>query len=101
MDYTANGPPSERDVVFHVVEFPGRFLGGRLRFTAFGRRRLAPGLAARFTRSRSRAKHLHGVGANLGRVAVLAFLVLPLAGAQLALYVDLRALLQVFASDFG
>src|SRR5258706_169039 len=33
MDYTANGQCSERDVVFHVVEFPGGVLGGRFRFT--------------------------------------------------------------------
>ena len=43
------------------------------------------------------AEHLHLVGDDLGRVAVAAFLVLPLARAQRAFDVDLRALAQVFA----
>ncbi len=44
------------------------------------------------TAARAAAEHLHLVGVDLGRVAVAAFLVLPLARAQLALDVDLRAL---------
>src|SRR3972149_6839429 len=57
--------------------------------------------AARLARARSRTEHLHHVGADFGGVAVLTLLVLPLAGAQAALDVDLRALLQVFARDLG
>src|SRR3982750_1936697 len=86
---------SERNVVFHVVELAGRLLRGRrgrglrLGSTRPFRTRLAgPG---------PRAEHLHRVGDDLGRVAVLAFLVLPLARADAALDVDLRALLEVFA----
>src|SRR5262245_34494261 len=101
---------SERNIVFHVVELAGRLLGrAALRVVA----RSATASAGLFARScaRSRllarraaafapAEHLHGVAANLGRVAVLAgLLVLPLAGAKLSLDVHLRALLQVLARD--
>ena len=47
------------------------------------------------------AEHLHFVGHDLRGVAVLAFLVLPLARAQLAFDVNLRALAQVFGGDLG
>src|ERR1700683_10693 len=47
------------------------------------------------------AEHLHLVGADLGGVAVAAFLVLPLACAQSALNIDLRALAQVFGGDLA
>src|SRR6185503_15538549 len=88
---------SERNVVFHVVELARRLLG---------RRGCGPGLAAaargrlaRLARALATPEHLHHVGADLGGVAVLAVLVLPLARAQLALDIDLRALLQVLAGD--
>src|SRR4051794_28901221 len=88
---------SERNVVFHVVELAGRLFrgrrGGGLRLgsaSAFRTRLAGPG---------TRAEHLHRVGDDLGRVAVLALLVLPLARADAALDVDLRALLQIFARD--
>src|SRR5882762_7123562 len=94
---------SERNIVFHVVELAGGLLGGRLglgglALGGLGLDALARGLA-RLARARARAQHLHHVAANLGAVAVLPFLVLPLARAQAALDVDLRALLQVLARD--
>src|SRR5205085_5273691 len=45
-------------------------------------------------------EHLHVVTDDLGRVALVPLLVLPLAGAQASLDVDLRALAQVLAGDF-
>jgi hypothetical protein len=48
----------------------------------------------------ARVEHLHFVGDDFRGVAVLALLVLPLARAQRAFDVDLRALLQVLAGDF-
>src|SRR6266850_1294252 len=97
-DYIAD---SERNVVFHVVELAGRLLGCRgglgLRCLLTGG--ITAGLPSRFTRSGARAEHLHGVGDDLRAVAVLAFLVLPLARADAALDVHLRALLQIFARD--
>src|SRR6185436_20593558 len=75
--------------------------GFRLGRLAFYRRRVAPHFSARLTGARARAEHLHAVAHDLGGVAVLAFLVLPLARAQAALDVDLRALLQIFAGDLG
>src|SRR5213075_3371385 len=91
---------SERNVVFHVVEFAGRLLRGRS-----GRRSLRLGCPRRFrtrlARAGARAEHLHRVGDDLGAVAVLAFLVLPLPRADASLDVDLRALLQVFAGDLS
>src|SRR5690606_25943089 len=89
---------SERNVVFHVVELARRLLGGG----AFGRRaRLRGpgrgGIVARPATAFPAPEHLHGVGADLGGVAVLPVLVLPLAGAQASLDIDLRALLQVLA----
>src|SRR5882672_6427874 len=64
---------------------------------AFGALGHRASLAAAF----APAEHLHHVGADLGAIAVLAVLVLALARAQLALDVDLRALLQVLAGDLG
>src|SRR5690554_6541644 len=46
-------------------------------------------------------EHLHVVDHDLGGVAVLAVLALPLAGLQAALDVDLAALLQVLLGDLG
>src|SRR6266850_6804080 len=96
-DYIAD---SERNVVFHVVELARRLLGRRRGLglgcllghclTALRSRLAGPG---------ARAEHLHGVGDDLRAVAVLAFLVLPLARADAALDVHLRALLQIFARD--
>src|SRR6266850_7506005 len=97
-DYIAD---SERNVVLHVVELARRLLrrrSARSRASALGGlHRFGPRLAA----TGARAEHLHGVGDDLGRVAVLAFLVLPLPRAQAALDVDLRAFLQVFPGDLG
>src|SRR6185437_6393374 len=45
------------------------------------------------------AEHLHLVANDLGGIALVALLVLPLAGAQAALNIDLRAFFQVFAGD--
>ena len=45
-------------------------------------------------------KHLHFVRVDLGRESVLPVLVLPLAGFQLALKIDLRSLFEILAGDF-
>src|SRR6185436_11683488 len=89
----------ERNVVLHVVEL-APLLPGRRRRLALGRG-LSARLAATFARARTRAEHLHPVANDLGRVALVAVLVLVLAGANPSLDVDLRPLLQVFASDLG
>src|SRR5687767_9038633 len=89
---------SERNIVFHVVELAG-LLGGRRRVPRFRRLGLHRGLGARLAAALAAAEHLHHVGADLGGVAVLTLLVLPLARAQAAFDVDLRALLEVFAGD--
>src|SRR3954464_15141842 len=95
---------SERNIVFHVVELAGRLLrrrcgrlGGAARSGLAAVGHFGAWLAATFAPS----EHLHDVGANLGAVAILAVLVLPLARAQAALDIHLRAFLQVFAGDFG
>src|SRR5436190_20870863 len=92
---------SERNIVFHVVELARRLLGGGLglgglALGGLGLGALPRGLA-RLAGAGARPQHLHDVAADLGRVAVLPLLVLPLARAQAALDVDLRALLQVLA----
>jgi hypothetical protein len=46
-------------------------------------------------------QHLHLVGADLCGVALVAVLVGPLARAQRAFDIDLRALAQVLAGDLG
>src|SRR6185436_10439766 len=97
LDYIAD---SERNVVVHVVELAGRLLRRGLRLRRARRRRFRA-LATRLAAALAPAEHLHHVAADLGRVAVLAVLVLPLARAQAALDVDLRALFQVFAGDLG
>ncbi len=84
----------ERNIVVHVVELAGRLLGGHpfargdrlLRFA----RAFAP---ARVARAQPAAEHLHAVGDDFGRIALLAFLVLPFARAQRPFDVDLRALI--------
>src|SRR6185369_17419902 len=92
---------SKRNVVLHVVELPA-FL--RRRCAAF---RLGWRFAAWFappfrrTRASARPEHLHPVADDLGRVALVAVLVLVFPRANAALDVDLRALLQIFARDFG
>src|SRR5215467_4423705 len=92
---------SERNIVVHVVELARGLLGG-LAFTRGDRRLVVVAAArARVAHPRAAAEHLHALGDDLGRVALLAFLVLPLARAQRALDVDLRALLQVLARDLG
>src|SRR5438128_1230771 len=99
-DYIAD---SERNVVFHVVELAGRLLGRRRSLRL--RRFLTHGLTARLPSwlpgTGARAEHLHRIGDDLGAVAVLAFLVLPLPRADAAFDVDLRALLQIFAGNLG
>src|SRR5213596_724692 len=103
---TANKPrtfTSERNIVFHIVELAGGLLRGRLglgglAFGGLGLGALRRGLA-RLAGAGARPQHLHDVAADLGRVAVLPLLVLPLARAQASLDVDLGALLQVLARD--
>src|SRR5690606_9704686 len=106
---------SERDVVVEAVVI-GRRLGrsllrsrtrrGRsllLRLALRAGRTLGV-LTAAFGIAAAAAEQLHGaahVHHDLGGVAVLALLVLPLAGLQAAFDVALRALAQVLAGDFG
>src|SRR5262245_46007933 len=100
-------PCLERNIVFHVVEVAALLRRGGLR------RRRRPRLAAvaaaphlsrlpaRLAAALAPSQHLHGVAADFGAVAVLAgLLVLPLARAQAALDVHLRAFLEVLAGDF-
>ena len=61
---------------------------GRTRRTAFAATR-STASAAPTTRTAAAAEHLHVASDDFGRVAVLAFLVLPLASAQAALNIDL------------
>src|SRR5688500_5007209 len=89
---------SKRNVVLHVVELARGLLGGRGRASLALALRFGP-LLARLAAALATSEHLHRVRADLGAVAVLALLVLPLAGAQAAFDVDLRAFLQVFARD--
>ena len=49
----------------------------------------------------ARAEHLHAIGNDLSGIALLAFLVLPLARLQATFDVDLAALLEVLARDLG
>src|SRR5262249_37405184 len=55
----------------------------------------------RWARTAPSPQHLHLVADNLGRIALVALLILPLASAQTALNVDLRALAQVLGGDLG
>src|SRR5205085_1958324 len=57
--------------------------------------------AGRRTHALAAAQHLHLVGADFRGVFLDAVLVGPLARAQAAFDIDLRALAQVFAGDFG
>ena len=56
----------------------------------------SPGLTAAAT-----VEHLHLVGDDFGRVAIVAVFVLPFARLQPAFDVDLAAFAQVFAGDFA
>src|SRR5690606_21615913 len=103
----------ERDVVVHVVEVV-RGLARRRRPRSRSRCGAArPGRSAcRLSLAReaavvattapvARAEQLHRLGDDLGGVAVLPFLVLPLARLQTTFDVDRPALPQVFTGDFG
>src|SRR5581483_844962 len=91
---------SERDVVVEIILGRGCRCGGGFGRGA-GARRIVVDAAVRGTAAAAPAQHLHLVGDDLGGVAVLAFLVLPLAGLQASLDEDLRAFLEVFAHDLG
>src|SRR6202034_1842262 len=112
--------PSERDVVVEILAraTPGSAAGGGLLgvcraaapAAAFGAARgttasrgtttsrAATGSA---TRTAAAAEHLQLVADDLGRVTLVALLVLPFAGAQAPFDIDLRALAQIFAGDLG
>src|SRR5690554_2378049 len=104
-------PESERNIVVEIAETAtlGWLAAGRLRRGALLRTRRCLVVATagvlpthrRVTARGTSAEHLHLVGADLGGVAVLAFLVLPLARLQTALDVDLTALAQVLRGDLG
>src|SRR5262245_39339089 len=92
---------SERNIVVHLIEGTPAFLrrgssagggpggGGLARLACHG-------LA---TCALTPAEHPHFARNDLRRVALLAFLVLPLAGLQAALDVDLAAFLEILARD--
>src|SRR5882762_3912057 len=103
----------ERNVIVEIVTTAGPASG----LLVLGRDACAPARAGGPTRAgtstRRRAgarragrpaapapEHLQVITDDLGRVAIVALLVLPFAGAQAALDVDLRALAQVLAGDF-
>lgn len=91
----------ERDVVTQIVERGLRLVlrGGR---GVIGRLVVAAtATAGRRTHTLARTEHLHVVAANFGGVALLAILIGPLAGAQAAFDIDLRALLQILAANLG
>src|ERR1700722_5535469 len=95
---------SERDIVVEFITLRPRPTGGSLRvFGAWRGLASSPHAAtpASTARTAAPAEHLHLVGDDLGGVAVAAFLVLPFAGAQPALDIDLRALAQVLGGDLA
>src|SRR5690606_23914558 len=81
--------PSERDIVVEILD---RRAGGRGRRLLGPRRRPGAGTAA---------EHLHVVGDDLRRPAVVTVTILPLARPQAPFDVHLRALAQVLGSDLG
>src|SRR4051812_11559616 len=98
----------EGNVVFHIVELAGGLLLRRPRIAAGFRFTARPrfttpgsGIVARRAPALPAAEHLHDVAADVGGIPILAVLVLPLARAQAALDIDLRAFLQVFAGHLG
>src|SRR6185312_10366478 len=105
-----NGTASERDVVVEVTGGRGAW---RLCATAaalaeatatptpHAAATAGTALTAACAATSAAAEHLHLATDDLGRVAVTAFLVLPLAGAQAALDVHLRALAQVLRGDLA
>src|SRR5260221_12544513 len=98
---------SDRNIVFHVVDFAARLFWGLLRLSArlglarLRRATLRAGVGTRLAAAFAAAEHLHHVPPDLGRVAVLAFLFLPFSRAQAALDIDLRALLQILPRPPG
>src|SRR6185437_1468387 len=99
----------ERDVVVEVFALataasPAAANGGTgvLRH-GLARHAAGSSAAARCRRSCSTAapaaEHLHLIADDLGGIALVALLVLPLARAEAPLNIDLRALFQVFARD--
>jgi hypothetical protein len=89
----------KRDVVLKVVHAGTagswrRFGGGR---AGTARARLIFGAATAFATT----QHLHGVGPDLGGIAILTILALPLAGFQRSLDVNLRSFFKVLACDLG
>src|SRR5687767_5948343 len=94
----------ERDVVVHLLEIPAALLGRRSPAAArcAGRGGLAR-LARHWLRSAALAppEHPHLARDDFGGVALLPFLILPLAGAERAFDVDLAPLLEVLAGNFG
>src|ERR1700681_1837391 len=91
------GWPLERDIVVQIVDVllrrRTRAFGAAARFRAswtlcgLGRRARAAAFAT--------AEHLHAIGDDLRRVAVLAFLILPFARLQPTLDVNLSSFFQV------
>src|SRR5882672_11166141 len=91
----------ERYIVVETVALRarGHGLGGLARLARFPWLAPFPGSAA--GAPAAAAQHLHVVRDDFGGVAVVALLVLPLAGAQASLDIDLRALAQILARHFA
>src|SRR4029450_10065154 len=100
----------ERDVVVEVVGLgfgaSAAGFGATAAFCARGgtaARRVEFDIAAAApaTTAFTRTQELHFLGDDLGRVAILAFLVLPFARLQPAFDIDRTAFLQILAGDLG
>ena len=95
----------EGDVVVKVSEAAARCVSAWLApalWRTGGRRTAATsGVARGGVAFLLAAEHLHLVSTDLGGVAVLSILVLPFAGADRALDINLTALAQILAGDFG
>src|SRR5690606_6115662 len=94
------GASSERDVIVEILRHRLTHVLRR-RTLALPLLRAIPVVALLLRRARATAEHLHLARDDLGRVPVLAVLVLPLARAQRSLDVDLRAFAQVLARDLA
>src|SRR5690606_10660099 len=95
------GASSERDVIVEILRHRLTHVLRRRTF-ALTLLRALPVVALLLRRAvASPAEHLHLARDDLGGVAILAVLVLPLASAQRSLDVDLRAFAQVLARDLA
>src|SRR6516162_4012894 len=104
-DLPSEAAGSERNVVVELLaarSAAGRLLGigGSARAPGTGRHRRGT-RATGGTGATASTEHLQIVADDLGRVAFVALLVLPLARSQASLDVHLRSLTQVLSGDLG